>query len=99
MSVVSANVVRPRTSLAATNPSHAAEIINGAITLNETANHAHRAYLVDATEEWVTLKLPRDEAVAYLKFEILEWFKERGIHPDANDVRLVTALICQRARN
>jgi hypothetical protein len=39
------------------------------------------------TEEWLTIKLTRDEAVLYLIAEILEWFKERGIDVEAERAR------------
>jgi hypothetical protein len=33
----------------------------------------------EPTRDWLTIKLPRDDAVAYLQGEIHEWFHEQGI--------------------
>ncbi|KAF1915016.1 hypothetical protein BDU57DRAFT_531385 [Ampelomyces quisqualis] len=37
----------------------------------------------DPSEDWVNVKIPREDAAAYLIGEILEWFKERGIDIEA----------------
>lgn len=56
-------------------------------TVARVANTTSTNSFTGLTEEWLTIKLTRDEAVLYLIAEILEWFKERGIDVEAERAR------------
>lgn len=47
---------------------------------------------IDPSDKWLNVKIPREDAAAYLIGEILEWYKERGIDIDAQ--RAEAELVC-----
>lgn len=79
-------------------PDTASDTTNDTTTLVRAAHTVSTTSIADPHKDWLTLRLPRDEAIAYLRFEILEWFREQGIdieavRRNAKDVR--TLAVCQ----